>query len=424
MKQYRAFAPLALLLVLVLLVSGCSAGQQVTADQIIAKMRDTAKTTQTSQGVVDLNIALNKDGLKAMAQTLMPTGTGTGATQDKDPIAQLPDTASATIKVWKQSPDKARVELAQSSLPAVGGTTAVYDGQKFYAFVPANNTFYTGTPDKMDQVPDAYKSLLQSGDLQKEIDKIIDAADTKVAGSEKVAGIDTYKLEITPKADAAQKLDLPQAVQSQVGLIIKDAHITLWVDKDRWIPLKFTLDHPNLGTFTYTVTQMDLNKPIDASQFTLQAPKDAKSVDLDTVKSQMEPKAVTIQQARDAATKEGWKLLEPGYTPGNATLVGANQVSTAKGAAFILNYSSAGSSFSIVESKSQYDKPLGDGTSGKPDISIAKDVTVRGVTGKVFSPGDGSYTVLAWQEKGSNAFMSVYGKLSQDEALKIAEGLK
>lgn len=437
-KYLKSFTPLALLLALVLVISGCSAGQQVTAADIVAKMRETMKTTQTSQGVVDVSLTLNKDGIKALAQTFMPAqGTGgTTTANGKDWSSQLPDAVSGTIKTWKQAPDKVAVEIAKSTVPGTSGVKAAYDGTKFGAYVPSNNTFYTGTPSNMDQIPAEVQSMLQNPDVQKQFDQLIAASDIKLAGNEKVAGIDTYKLDITPKADAAQTLGLPQAFQTQAGVLIKDLHITLWVDQQRWVPLKVDVQHPNIGEFTETTTQMDLNKPIDASQFSMTAPSGAKTVDLDALKSQMTPKVTTLQAASDTATKEGWKLLEPGYVTANATLVDVKQLpatadkqstTPSTGSVFMLGYSAQGVNFSIVEGRSQHQPALGEGMlSGVPTTGTGsvKQVTVRGVTGTAFAPGDGSWSALAWQEKGTSVWVSVYGNIKLDEATKIAESLK
>src|SRR5207248_7764829 len=131
--------PLALLLILSVVLSGCGAGQQVTAADVIAKMRETMKTTQTAQGVADLSLTINKDGLKTLAQGMMG-GSAAPGMQGKDWTAQLPDSASATIKTWKQAPDKGRIEVQSSTLPGLKGATLVYDGQKVYAYDPAHNT--------------------------------------------------------------------------------------------------------------------------------------------------------------------------------------------------------------------------------------------------------------------------------------------
>ena len=40
----------------------------MSAADIIAKMRETMKTTQTAQGVADLSLTINKDGLKTLEE--------------------------------------------------------------------------------------------------------------------------------------------------------------------------------------------------------------------------------------------------------------------------------------------------------------------------------------------------------------------
>ncbi len=433
-KRTKLLAPLALLVVLAVSLSGCGLGlgQQVTAADIIAKMRDTVKTVQTEQSTANISLNINKDGLKALVDTFAQANgqSTTGNTQAQDWSTKLPDSVTATINTWKQSPDKVRAEIAQSSIPGAGGVVAVYDGQKFYAYSPSNNTVYTGTPASMGQMPAELKSALQNFDPQKELDNLINNADIKLLGTEKVAGIDAYKLDIVPKAGAVDNLQLPQMIQAEAGMIIKDVHGTLWVDTNRWIPLKLTVDHPSLGSFTYEASKVDLNQPIDASKFVLQVPGGAKTVDLDQLKSQSAPTSTTLQQASDAASKDGWKLLQPTYLPGNATLVEvlqmpAGMMQNTGGLGFTMNYSSPSANFSIIEGKGQFDKMMGAGSSmmGGQSSGALKDVQVRGVTGKTLSLGD-KYTVLFWQEAGSGIWVAVHGNLSLDELTKIAEGLK
>src|SRR5205814_1870554 len=168
---------------------------------------------------------------------------------------------------------------------------------------------------------------------------------------EKVAGLDAYKLDITLKPDAAQQLDIPQMFQTQAGMIIKDLHATLWVDTNRWIPLKLTLEHPNMGKFTSTTSNLELNKPIDASKFVLQVPSGAKVVDLDAMQDKMGPKSTTLPDAQAQAKQDGWQLLVPQYVPGNATLIEVLSISglsqqTGNRSGVVLNYSAPTTSFS------------------------------------------------------------------------------
>lgn len=443
-KQLRLVAPLALLLALSVVLSACAAGQQVSAADVIQNMRNTMKNAQSAQGVVDLSVAINKDGLKTLASSMMPGMTpgkmgGQGATGAKDWTAQLPDTAATTLKVWRQAPDKGRVEVQSASLPGVTGATIVYDGQKVYAYDPAHNTVYTATPAQIIQnLPPEIQAALQGLNVDQELDKVLNATNITLVGTEQVNGIEAYKLTMTPKPDAAQLLGLPQMVQMQAGVLIKDATATIWVDKDRWIPLKLVLAHPNLGTFTYSVQSMDLNKPIDSSQFVLQVPPGAKTVDLDAMHNTMQPKSTTLPEARSAATKAGWKLLEPTY-PSGLTLVGATQLPSMTGmpgkssanqpsgmTGVTLSYSSASVDFILTQAKTELEKQLGDGFSGKNNTGTGaiKEITVRGAKAVAFSPEGGNWTSLMWQEKGTGVFVALRGKLSVDEAVKIAEGLK
>src|SRR5438093_2931025 len=89
-KQIRLTVLSVLALALVMIASGCVAGQQVTAADVIAKMRETVKTTQTVQRTADLSVTINKDGMKALAPTIMVSA-GAEGTGNKDWTAKVPD---------------------------------------------------------------------------------------------------------------------------------------------------------------------------------------------------------------------------------------------------------------------------------------------------------------------------------------------
>src|SRR6476659_9578996 len=113
MKKLQIATPIALAVVLGSVISGCTAGQpQLTASDILQKMRDTAKTTTSVQSTFDLNLTINKEGLKTLVQGFagsmggmmgknVPAGTA-GHMADLD-FSKLPDSASATINFWRQS---------------------------------------------------------------------------------------------------------------------------------------------------------------------------------------------------------------------------------------------------------------------------------------------------------------------------------
>jgi outer membrane lipoprotein-sorting protein len=431
----------AALLVLGSALSGCTAGQQVTAADVIQKMRETMKTTQTAQSTVDINATINKQGIETLLAGFMqgspaqpaPVG-GKG-----DIVSRLPDTASAQIKTWKQAADgttpaKARVDVVSSSLPGVGGLTFVFDGQKAYALDPNRKVLYTGTPEELlDKLPAEARAALQGADIEQEIDKVLNAADIKLAGTETVAGLEAYKLDITPKPNAAETLDVPKAMQMQVGTLIKDGRATLWVDKDRWIPLKLDAQHPNIGTLTVTAASVDLNQPIDPATFQLQAGSDVTVVDLDKMAESMTPQTLTLKEANEAASQEGWKLLEATY-PADATVVGVTGrgnglMQQGTGHSLVtISYSSPSVDFTVSQAKVEMEPQLGDQFSGLNNrdnaLGAMQTVKVRGVDAVAFSPEGGNWTSLVWQESNNGPYIAVRGNLTVDEAVKIAEGLK
>jgi len=460
MKKARMLVLPILALALSPLLAACSGlgGQQVTAAEVVQKVRDTMKTTTSEQGNVDLSLTINKEGIKTLlegfmqsvkpttnsadspmgnAKSMMGNGTsdnnGSHISGSGELTQQLPSAISASLKYWQQTPDKARVEVVSSSIPNVNGDILVYDGQKVYALDAAKNTVYIATPSKLaDKVPAELKALMGNSNPDQTVDKIISASDITLVGTEQVGGVDAYKLTATPKADAASLLGLPQMYQAQAGLLIKDLKATLWVGKDTSVPVKFTLEHPNIGSITYTVSNLQLNKAIDAATFVLQAPAGAKTVDLDQQDTATQPKQTTLPDAVDYAKSQGWALLQPSYLPAGATLVGVTQMQKAMGGGVMLSYSSANTDLTIMEANLSSDSALtgkmmqglGDNYSGVSDPSATTTVTVRGVEAKAFSPSASGWTSLMWQEKGSHLWVAIRGKITVDEAVKIAEGLK
>jgi outer membrane lipoprotein-sorting protein len=425
-------------LLLIPVLAGCATGfgQQITAEEIVQKMRDTVKNTQTVHSTVDLLVNIDREGLKKRAGGMAP-----GVTGKAQHIDELPDSASATLEVWRQKPDKVRVEVDNSTIEEMQGAILASDGQKFYAYSAAKNTLYTGMLDEMDTGHSRWMDMMKSDDLEQALDKLIAASDIKLVGTEQVAGRNTYRLEITPRPDAADGLDLPQAMRTQVAVLLNGAKATLWVDKDRWIPLKLVLEHPDVGRFNYTAVSLELNQPIDPALFVVQAPPGAKTVELEArPQPQSDPQPVTIQQARQVALQEGWKLLEPAYVPDNATLVEVLRVIGAgrhEGDAlgpltfpagsdrpgFQLTYASPDADFTLSEFYAGDAAGLPDSLS-KSQMVGAGEITVRGVKGLVFEDKVRRYTSLVWFEKEPGIFMVVSGKLTLEEALKIAEGLK
>ena len=146
MKKLQLATPIALMVVVGGVISGCAAGQtQLTAGDIIQKMHDSMQSASSVQGTFDLNLTLNKQGLKTLVQGLagsmggmmngkgdtsttpnggmpkMPFNMPTTSNAPGSIIDQLPDSVSATINFWHQAPDKVRADVVDASVPEVKG---------------------------------------------------------------------------------------------------------------------------------------------------------------------------------------------------------------------------------------------------------------------------------------------------------------
>ena len=493
-KRALFLVTLALTFVLSVAVSGCNAGQSAlpTGQEVVQKVRETLRATNTAEGTIEVQLTLNKDGLRtllgdamSMVGSMIPKG-GTGMAYD-DMINALPGVTSAKLEFWGESPDKVRLEVESFSLPGATGATLVSDGQKLYAYSPTNHTIYTASRATLEEMREEFKDMPANmgmgflgdfSDPEAALDKLLEATDLRVTGTEKVGERDSYKLEATPKPDAAERRGFPEAARVYVGSLLRDAKATVWVDKEQWVPLKAIIEHPSVGQLTYT-GNWKLNGSVDADRFVLQVPPGTTTTDMDQQLESLDywsgrhyqPETVTLVQAREIAHKDGWKLLEPTYLPEGATLVEVQKiiVSGAGGPSggtmerresigFNLSYSAPQSDF-LIQEMPTFSSTGGDGIYGNRSLSIfgvirgsgvltssegwewlpylpagnasnsdtkvgpqVQSVTVRGVQGSiVISPNS---IMLFWMETGNRLTCMIAGKLTPEEALKIAEGLK
>ncbi len=253
-----------LALVLVLGLAGC--GQQLTAEEIVAKMQDTLQNTQDAHAVVSGQVA--------------------GEGMD----------VSATVEIWEKAPNLVRAQVLESSRPEVAGAVVVVDGSKGWYYEPARNRVVIGVPGEME-MPLPEEILLS---MQDTIQQVLNVTDVELAGEEEVLGRPAYKLVLTPKEGTE--------FESVAG------SATLWVDKEQWIVLKALFEVTGMGQGSMEVRSFELNPGLPADLFTFQVPEGAEVVEVEAE----EPVPVTLDEARAQA---GFVLLVPGYVPGGATLI-------------------------------------------------------------------------------------------------------
>jgi outer membrane lipoprotein-sorting protein len=392
------------------LLAGC--GAQTTAPEIIQHMKDTAAQTSDVHMVLDLNMDVTQ-----AANTAPKTG----------PLADLPTSGKATIELWYKKPNLVRAEVRSVEPGEYKGATLINDGKALWAYDPAHKMAYKldvsalQGAGKMANVPTDIQELLSDPDLATALDRVLSFTDAKLDGTEQVAGFNTYKLTLTPKADTG-------LANAALGV-----QATMWVDQVTWTVVKLEATSTQ-ANFSYSAQSLDFNKGVADETFKFTLPEGARGIDL----TMFAPRSVTLDEAQAAAAKAGTPLLTPSYVPSGATLIGVTAMPMGRG--YLLSYSGSARvpSFVIYQGSGGGKTPFGDLDpmekmmgGARPEGAKVETVQVRGVEGTVFShqadaagTGTREGTFVTWQEKDSTLRIGLGGELSLAEALKIAESLK
>jgi outer membrane lipoprotein-sorting protein len=287
-------------------------------------------------------------------------------------------------EVWEKKPNKFRAEVLEANDPELAGAISVTNGQQFWMYEPGKNEVMVGEvgPDE----PSSFRGAIR--DMEDMIRQVLDATDVKLVGEEDVAGTATYKLELTPREN--DETFLPAGSKA-----------TLWVDQERWVVLQAHFSGGIAGEGQMRVRSFELNTGIADDRFQFEIPEGAKVTNAEDKQS----KHLTLDEAQAQADF----LLVPTYVPEGVTLVDVLTM----GEAFILHYDHSTTSFSVIQGPS-------DGTREAPTGQKTK-VTVRGQTANLITDGLGN-NFLTWVEDGVT--VTIAGRISQDEILKVAESLQ
>ena len=341
------------LAVIALLLGGCQ--RQPTAQEIVAKLQEVEASTEDAHAILEFSAK------------------GQGTDQD------------LLVEVWEKRPNKFRAEVLEANDSELVGATSVTDGQQFWMYEPGKNEVVVGEvgPDE----PSSFRWAIQ--DMEDMIQQALDATDVKLAGEEDVAGVATYKLELTPRE--GDETFLPAGSKA-----------TLWVDQERWIVLQAYFSGGIAGEGWMRVRSFELNTGIAEDRFQFQIPEGAKVTNAEDKR----PQHLTLDEARAQAN---FALLVPTYVPEGVTLIDVLTM----GEAFILHYDHSTTSFSVIQGFS-------DGVREAP-TGQKTEVTVRGQTANLIADSLGN-NFLTWVEDGVT--ITIAGHISQDEILKVAESLQ
>jgi outer membrane lipoprotein-sorting protein len=289
------------------------------------------------------------------------------------------------VEAWEKRPNKFRAEVLEANDSELVGATSVTDGQQFWMYEPGKNEVVVGEvgPDE----PSSFQGAIR--DMEDMIRQVLDATDVKLAGEEDVAGAATYKLELTPR-------------EGDEAILPAGSQVTLWVDQERWVVLQAYFSGGIAGEGQMRVRSFELNTGIADDRFQFQTPEGTKV----TKAEDKRPKHLTLDEARAQAD---FTLLVPTYVPEGVTLIDVLTM----GEAFILHYDHSTTSFSVIQGFS-------DGVREAP-TGQKTEVTVRGQTANLIADSLGN-NFLTWVENGVT--ITIAGRISQDEIMKVAESLQ
>ncbi|MFJ7886512.1 outer-membrane lipoprotein carrier protein LolA [Lysinibacillus xylanilyticus] len=265
----------------------------------------------------------------------------------------------AQVKEWTKD-GKRRIETTTENGEH---SIAVNNGSQVIMYDVVKNTVHKIDISKggLDEFPS------QRDQLELIFNAVKDTHDVKIAGEEKIAGRDAYKI-----VAKAKKQDT----------LIGD--IEVWVDKKTWVTLK-TITNSAGNKMTTEYTKLDDGAKIDNAQFTIDIPKDAKVEDISVPESE----SVTLDTVKEQL---GEFLMVP---EGNGLTLEA--ISLDKGiedrSEYTFNYAKNGQqdiSVTVFKANSNAKK--------EESIPGEKEMDIRGQKGTVMD--EQKFRYISWEENG------------------------
>jgi outer membrane lipoprotein-sorting protein len=335
-------------------------------------------------------------------------------------VDTVDENASGTFEVWairnEDGPGGFRVEVLESSEEKAQGAVIVSDGSTLWAYSPAENEAFVGTPEEakammkendqfsgqFGKIPQHFGNEFKDGEHEapknadEAVQKLQEYFNIGISGTDTVAGETSALLKLEP---------IPEQMPGEYLAV--GGFINLWISQNSQMPLAFEFTGSSLGEVSMTVLEYDINAGVDEALFTYEIPE---SADLITF-ADLEPQSLTLEEAGEYTDFE---FLTPADIPTGATLVDIFEVR----GALVLHYTlQEGGAYTISQGIIQ--EKTGSSES-KPGYS--QDVEVRGTTGQLFESEDGSKVLLTWAE--GQQYYSISGVISAEEAVNIADSLQ
>jgi len=294
----------------------------------------------------------------------------------------------AQVKEWAKDSNR-RIELTGDNGEHV---ISIMTDSQVLSYDVTENTAY-----KMAYLQGELDGLQSPRDKVQLIFNLVkDTHDIKIAGEEKIAGRDTYK--IVAKTNKTETLF---------------GDIEAWIDKKTWLTLKMKSD--NAGNQMITeYTKINVGEKIDDQQFTLDLPKD---VTIQEISSEDTSELISLDEAKQQLEKF---LLVPQE---NGLML--DKISMVKGIEDRLEYSF------VYELDGELAFFV---TIFKADANIAdidpilneKEMDIRGQQGTVMN--DKNFRSITWQENGyqynivgENPELTIEDLLSYAQQMKLVQ---
>ena len=208
-----------------LALAACGTGETITAEQIMDGIERTREQTRDAHAVVEVSTTgtTDRDG-QFVVETWM----------------RKSDRTDAAGKPIPQS----HVKVLEASKDEVAGAELVNDGETIWIYNPKENTVITGKLSDLKEghvgAQDPTAKMLR---MEEMIQQVLDGSDVEIlADNEPVAGMDAWKVKLTPKPETTAQMQLGSAIET-----------TLWVQHATYVPLQIQVKASEKGSFRATV---------------------------------------------------------------------------------------------------------------------------------------------------------------------------
>lgn len=361
------------LLVVMVVLAGCGAFGQPSADEIVRRAEAAIENLEMAHAVVEVEATLQDENFFVVGEG------------------------------WMDG-ERHRAEVLEASMPEAAGLLVVSDGTQGWLLHPAFPMLLTGqraeieaylAEEALQQMPEANLDGLTSL-----VDELLRITDQELVGSETIAGFETWHLRLTPNAEAP------------VELVAVGGSADLWISKTDDMPLQVVIESPSVGALRVTVREYDPAPRMEDALFTVIPEDGVMVVDVATLL----PERMLLPEAIEAAP---FPLLSTPADSGEAALVGVYRLRDH----FVQEFEGSLGTWQLMQGA----QPEFEGLAGllpHPDHAdraldrAGETVTVRGQPGTLLVDEEKGAVLLSWQEDG--VWRVISGAISPESALRLA----